>query len=188
MTLLEVARAIAHRDPVALGLIGAFPALARISFREGATRDNAAAWYFAAATYDPRVARTLVVAGADVCARNRRGAEPLHYAADGGPTSRNWKPRAQANVISYLIEAGANPNSVDKSGVAPLHRAVRNRCAGAVRALLAGGASPQLKNKSGSTPIELAAQTTGRGGSGARQAKREQAEILRLLEAHPPRA
>jgi len=142
--------------------------------------------HVAAASYGRRVALLLVVTGADVCARNRRGAEPLHYAADGGPTLRNRKPRAQADVISHLIEAGADPNSVDKSGVAPLHRAVRNRCARAVRALLAGGASPQLKNKSGSTPIELAAQPTVRGGSGTAEAKREQAEIVRLLEAHPP--
>lgn len=181
-----------------MGLLCASPELARQAFRAGATRDNAAAWYLdeiehylyagdtllhvAAATYDRDVARTLVTAGAEVCARNRRGAEPLHYAADGGPTLRTWNPRAQADVISYLIDAGANPNSVDKSGVAPLHRAVRTRCTGAVRALLAGGANPRLENKSGSTPIGLAAQTTGRGGSGTAEARREQAYILRLLE------
>ena len=107
----------------------------------------------------------------------------MHYAAGGGPTLRTWNPRAQAEVIACLIEAGANPNSMDKSGVAPIHRAVRNRCTGAVRALLEGGANPRLKNKSGSKPIDLATMTTGRGGTGTPEAKREQKEILRLLES-----
>ncbi len=49
------------------------------------------------------------------------------------------------------------------------------------RALLAGGADPHLANKSGSTPLELATLTTGRGGSGSPEARREQVEILRLL-------
>src|SRR5262249_37413720 len=51
------------------------------------------------------------------------------------------------------------------SGVTPLHRAVRTRCAAAVRALLDGGADPRRKNKNGSTPIKLATQHTGRGGA-----------------------
>src|SRR4051794_3999415 len=39
--------------------------------------------HVAAAAYAMDAARALVLAGADVRARNRRGAEPLHYAADG---------------------------------------------------------------------------------------------------------
>ena len=83
--------------------------------------------------------------------------------------------------MTSLIEAGADPNVVDTGGVSPLHRAVRCRCTGAVRALLAHGADPGLRNKSGSTPVDLASQTTGRGGTGTADAKREQIEILRLL-------
>jgi len=83
--------------------------------------------------------------------------------------------------VTCLIGAGADPNALDKSGVAPLHRAVRTRCMAAVRALLAGGADPNLANKSGSTPLALATQTTGRGGSGSPEARREQVEIVRLL-------
>jgi ankyrin repeat protein len=96
---------------------------------------------------------------------------------------RTWNPRAQAAVVACLIEAGADPNALDKSGVAPLHRAVRTRCTGAVRALLAGGADPRLRNRSGATPRDLASATTGRGGTGSAEAKKEQAEILRLLPA-----
>jgi ankyrin repeat protein len=56
------------------------------------------------------------------------------------PGSPGWNPAAQAATIAYLIEAGADPNARDKSQVAPLHRAVRTRCAAAVGALLDGGA------------------------------------------------
>jgi ankyrin repeat protein len=140
------------------------------------------ALHIAAAAYQGEVARALIAAGADVRARNRRGAEPLHYAADGGPGSRTWNPNAQAAVIAYLIDAGADPNAVDKSGVMPLHRAVRTRCAAAVHALLEGGADARAQNGSGSTPLDLATRATGRGGSGSAEAKAQQAEIVRLLE------
>jgi hypothetical protein len=65
--------------------------------------------------------------------------------------------------------------------VTPLHRAVRNRCAGAVEVLLLGGADPQLRNDSGSTATDLARWTTGRGGSGTEAAKAEQRVIIELL-------
>jgi len=106
----------------------------------------------------------LIATGANVRARNRRGAEPLHYAVDGMPGSRTWNPPAQAATVARLIAAGADPNATDKSGVTPLHRAVRTRCAAAVNALLEGGADPRRKNNSGSTPMLLANQNTGRGG------------------------
>jgi hypothetical protein len=86
--------------------------------------------------------------------------------------------------IAPLIRAGADPNAVDNSGVAPLHRAVRTRCAAAVRALLDGGADVRRKNKSGSTPMLLATQNTGRGGTGSPEAKAQQDKIVRLLEQH----
>ena len=91
---------------------------------------------------------------------------------------------AQAATVACLIAAGADPNALDNSGVAPLHRAVRTRCAAAVSALLDGGADATLINASGSTPLQLATRQTGRGGSGSPKAKAEQAEIVRLLERH----
>src|SRR5450631_4383298 len=101
------------------------------------------------------MARAFLKHGANVRARNRRGAEPLHYAADGIPGSITWDPDAQSAVVEFLIRAGADPNSTDKSGVAPLHRAVRTRCAAAARALLTNGAAALGKNKRGSTPLHL---------------------------------
>ena len=60
-----------------------------------------------------------------------------------------------------------------------MHRAVRTRCAAAVRCLLKAGADPTLKNKPGSTPFHLAVQDTGRGGSGADEARAGQREIIK---------
>ena len=131
----------------------------------------------AAAGFKPEIAQALIARGADCSAKNRRGAEPLHYAAD----SNIWNPIGQAATINCLIRAGANPNAIDKSGVPPLHRAVRTRCAAAVEALLAGGAEPRGRNKSGSTPLHLAVQNTGRGDSGAPHAIEQQRRIIELL-------
>ncbi len=138
--------------------------------------------HIAAAAHQPGIVRLLLKAGADVEARNRMGAQPLHYAADGGPGIGNWSPDNQAEVIVALIAAGASPNATDKRGVTALHRAVRGRCAAAVEALLKNGADATLGNKSGSSPMDLATKTTGRGGSGTPEAKAQQKRILELLK------
>jgi hypothetical protein len=135
----------------------------------------------AAFAYDVETARQLVAAGADVRARNRRGAEPLHAAIIGAPGSEHWNPRAQVEMITYLIGAGADPNAAASGGVTPLHRAVRNRCSAAVEALLSCGADPAAMNVSGSTPLALTQWTTGRGGAGSAEAKDEQQRIVALL-------
>ncbi|HEY2588983.1 MAG TPA: ankyrin repeat domain-containing protein [Tepidisphaeraceae bacterium] len=169
------------------------PALAAMSINVGATRQNAGSFFFAsirhylyagdtalhmaAAAFRLPVAKLLVKHGADHGARNRRGAQPLHYAAD----ANRWDPKAQARIIAYLLSIGADANATDRSGVAPLHRAVRTRSEPAVRALLDGGANPRLPNGAGSTPLHLAVQTTGRGGSGTDEARQQQAATIRLL-------
>ena len=199
-SLRALMQAIAAGDgPATASMLAATPELARAALETGASRTGAKAWYLtdighyayagdtalhiAAAGHRPDLARRLIALGADVAARNRRGAQPLHYAADGHPGSPGWDPAAQAATVAALIVAGADPDAADASGVAPLHRAVRTRSAQAVAALLAGGADASLPNRSGSTPLKLAQQTTGRGGSGSPEAKAEQAEILRLLGA-----
>jgi ankyrin repeat protein len=169
------------------------PALATAACETGATRRDASTCFFAdiahylyagdtalhmaAAAFRRPVAELLVAHGADCRAKNRRGAEPLHYAAD----ANRWNPAAQAEVIEYLTSIGADPNALDASGVAPLHRAVRTRSLPAVRALLEAGANPMQPNGRGSTPLHLAVQPTGRGGSGSQQARDQQAGIVRLL-------
>jgi ankyrin repeat protein len=202
--LQELLRVIASRNrPMTSRLLAKSPMLACMAIKVGATREAASESYFkeinhyayagdtplhiAAAAYQRDIAEELVSKGANVSARNRRGAEPLHYGSDGIPGSVAWDPEAQYAVVEFLIRAGADPNSEDKSGVAPLHRAVRTRCTAAVRALLTNGADAVGRNKSGSTPLHLAVQNTGRGGSGSAAALEEQAEIIRLLLAHGAR-
>jgi hypothetical protein len=191
---MELVRAIVSGETRrASRLIAGSPHLVRERAGAGASRDTAKEHFFeeirhnlyagdtalhmAAAGFKHEIAQELIDSGADCSARNRFGAEPLHYAAD----SNTWNPAAQAATIDCLIHAGANPNAIDKSGVAPLHRAVRTRCAAAVEALLAGGAEPRRRNKSGSTPLHLAVQNTGRGGSGTPRAIEQQRAIIMLL-------
>jgi len=173
--------------------LAASPALATRSSDVGATRQESADFFFAdiahylyegdtalhmaAAAFRRPVAELLVAHGADCRAKNRREAEPLHYAAD----ANRRDPTAQAEMITYLISIGADPNALNRDGVAPLHRAVRTRALAAVRALLDGGANPRQPNKAGSTPLHLAVQATGRGGSGSPQARERQAGIVKLL-------
>jgi hypothetical protein len=176
------------------------PGLARATMEQGAVRAAAADYYLseishyvyagdaalhvAAAAYRPDIAHRLIDLGADVSARNRRGAAPLHYAADGLPGSSRWNPAAQSETIAWLIGSGADPNATDDSGVTPLHRAVRTRCAAAVGALLEGGADAAHKTGRGTTPIALATRQTGRGGSGSPDARAQQAQIVQLLERY----
>lgn len=139
------------------------------------------ALHAAAFSYDSEFARRLLARGADIRARNRRGGEPLHSAMIGGPGSPTWNPTRQREIIVCLIDAGADPNARAVGGATPLHRAVRNRCSGAVEVLLALGADPLLRNESGSTADDLARWTTGRSGSGSDAAKAEQQAIIELL-------
>ena len=137
------------------------------------------ALHFAAGSFHPALCEKLLALGADVRAKNRRGAEPLHGACTGSPGGLRWNPHRQVQTIEVLIDAGADPNCVDAKGATPLHRAVRTRCADAVRVLLERGANPRARNKGGSTPARLAVLTTGRGGSGTPAAKAQQALIVR---------
>jgi hypothetical protein len=200
--LLGLFDAIASRDRAeAVRWLSSSPGLACTSMRVAASRQGGGETFFldairhhvyagdtalhlAAASYQHELAELLLAQGADVRARNRRGAEPLHYASDGGPDTAHWDPVAQRAVIALLIAAGADPNAMDKSGVAPLHRAVRNRCSGAAGALIDNGADPRLPNKRGSTPLHLAVQNTGKSNSGSEACQREQRRLIALLLDH----
>jgi Ankyrin repeats (3 copies)/Ankyrin repeat len=178
---------------VASRLLTTNPEFAAQCFAAGATRLDSTRFFYediahycyqgdtalhmAAAAFQRSTARLLVRKGSALDARNRRGAEPLHYAAD----ANHWNPKAQSETITYLLSVGANAHARDANGATPLHRAVRTRCAMAVRALLAGGADVHLKNKNGSTPFDLTIWNTGRGGSGSAQSREQQTEIVAML-------
>jgi ankyrin repeat protein len=201
--LMDLIRAIAARDEKAFRLVENDPGLARKAVEMGATPNASSDLYFksiehyvyggdtalhvAAAAHDRAMSLKLLSNGANVQAKNRRGVQPLHYAVDASPDTAAWNPVAQVSVVQCLIEAGADPNGVDKSGVGPLHRAVRTRSAAAVRALLLSGADVRLWNGNGSTPLHLAVQNTGRGGSGSSAARAQQSEIILSLLQHGAR-
>ncbi len=140
------------------------------------------ALHAAAFSYDVEIARQLVALVADVRARNRRGAQPLHAAVMGSPGGPNWNPARQRSIVLYLVEVGADPNATAIGGVTPLHRAVRNRCAAAVEALLGVGADPLLTNDRGSSAWDLAHRATGRSSAGTPAGKQEQRIIIDLLD------
>src|SRR5947209_1723068 len=104
---MTLVRAIVADDLAAVRkLVVATPGLATARAEAGATRSEAAphfldeishyvyagdtALHIAAAAHQPRMVELLLKSGADVAARNRRQAEPLHYAVDGGPASSRW--------------------------------------------------------------------------------------------------
>ena len=135
--------------------------------------------HLAAAGYRVEIVRLLLATGANPnAAANHRRSCPLHYAADGFLSSPAWDAQKQVDTIGCLLANGADLHAQDKNGATPLHRAVRTRCAAAVRCLLRAGSDPTLKNKSGSTPFHLAVQNTGRGGTGAAAAVSAQREII----------
>jgi hypothetical protein len=120
------------------------PALATTAAGVGATRQQAATFFFtdiahymyagdtalhmAAAAFRRPVAELLVAYGADCRARNRRGAEPLHYAAD----ANRWDSIAQADNdrLPYWWARSR------RTGIVPARRRRR-----AVRTFVSGRAS-----------------------------------------------
>src|SRR4051812_24221777 len=108
-TFLDFVRLVVHGDFAAVSRrLTAGPSLATVASDVGAGRGGAENFFFseiahylyagdtalhlAAAAFRRPVAELLVAHGADRHARNRRGAQPLHYAAD----ANHWDPAAQA--------------------------------------------------------------------------------------------
>jgi Ankyrin repeats (3 copies) len=107
--LMTLVRTIVTADDiVASHLLAVNPALAKARFQIGATCQTAETFYLneighyiyagdtalhlAAAAYHQEIVPKLIATGANVRAKNRRGAEPLHYAVDGRPGARTWNP------------------------------------------------------------------------------------------------
>jgi hypothetical protein len=92
-------------------MLRASPQLAKERAVYGATRQTAGENFYkeilhyihegdtalrmAAAAYQEQIVTELIARGADVRAKNRRGTEPIHYAADGVPDSPAIQMRKQ---------------------------------------------------------------------------------------------
>jgi ankyrin repeat protein len=79
---------------------------------------------------------------------------------DEGETALHWAvSRQHTEIVTMLLDAGANPNVPDNEGCTPLHDvAEMGDCPPArtmLEALLAAGADPSRQEKNGRTPSEL---------------------------------
>ena len=141
------------------------------------------ALHVAAAAYQLQTTEELIARQARVRARNRRGAEPIHYAADGIPVSPagTRTPAFDHRGFDRKRRRSQRVRQQWSCGTAP---GGPHACAAAVHALLENRANPTLMNKRGSTPLHLAVQNTGRSDSGTNAAKEQQRQIVELLLQH----
>src|SRR5262249_31775658 len=188
----KMVAAIIGDDAIAVRkLLEADPGLASCTFRSPKLyRSGIFHWIYAgdtllhlaAAGYRVEIVRLLLGSGANPnAAENHRKSSPLHYASDGFITGPVWNSKRQIKTIRCLLEKGADIHLQDMNGATALHRAVRTRCAAAVKFLLETGGDPTMRNKPGSTPFHLAVQNTGRGGSGEPAAISAQREIIKTF-------
>ena len=137
--------ALASPDTVAACLRAGADAVSPLDERRATPLHHAAR-----AALDPEIIAQLLLAGAEVDARNWSGRTPLHEAA-----RRTTNPR----TITALVEAGADVDARDLRGDTPLHSAWDNPLAGlsreprlnmeAVEELLRLGADPLVRNDHG---------------------------------------
>lgn len=112
---------------------------------------------------DLKKVKSLIKRGEDVIAViDEYKLTLLHLAAAGpgwdkGPSDHKG---GYAEIVTALIEAGADVNAVDRDGKIPLHRAAGKRGTGyseIVKVLLEAGCDPNVKDKFGETPLHQAA-------------------------------
>jgi len=156
----------------------AVPPHGYLEYNRAIPHGNDTALMFAARVDDLASAKLLVAAGANVNDEDAWGVSAVVLAAHSGFT----------DVVEFLLEKGANPNS-DRAGFTALHEAVMRRDENLVKVLLDHGADANLPVRSwtptrrsshdfnfppeliGATPFWLAARFT-------------EPEIMRLLVKH----
>jgi hypothetical protein len=128
---------IARDEPAVRELLAASPELALARVATGATRAEASphfhdeighyiyagdtALHVAAAAHAPL--SRLTEARADVGAANRRGAQPLHYAVDGGPNGPHWDPVSQSwQLANWTTGKGGSGSVAAKAQQAEIRR------------------------------------------------------------------
>jgi hypothetical protein len=162
-TALHVAAA-GHRPAVTKMLLaaGADP-LSERNHRLSQPLHYAADGYINSAAWNDKrqvaVIRILLEAGADIHARDKNGATPLHRAV---------RTRC-ARAVNYLLNAGADATARNSSGSTPFHLAVQNTGRGGsgaeiakaaqrtiIEDFLKHGVSPTLKDGKGKSVLDWA--------------------------------
>jgi ankyrin repeat protein len=91
--------------------------------------------------------KALIVAGADVNAKNKLGETPLHMAAI----------RGHHEISSLLISQGANVNAMDKRKLTPLHASAWGGHKETAALLITKGANINAKDEHGVTSLHVSA-------------------------------
>ncbi|MBI1176603.1 hypothetical protein GC207_04105 [bacterium] len=95
----------------------------------------------------------LLVRGANPEAVNTKGEGALHLVWTGGFMNPEPQPKIDG-LIASLVHAGLNPDSTDRDGKTPLHRAASESGRWAKAwALLSAGADPNVHDNLGRTPL-----------------------------------
>lgn len=177
---LRLAAAAGSADIVSAMLdFGHCTAAAAAADAEGRT-----ALHAAAAAGSSEVCEVLLQHGADVCARDAQGRQPLHEAANEataqallasgkalvGATDLQGRTPLHAaaadnrlDVARLLVHAGCGLESRDNEGNTALHTAVAADNQKVVRFLLQEGADLSAKNNQGQSPLKLAYCLGGKG-------------------------
>ncbi len=78
---------------------------------------------------------------------------------ESGYTPLRWAGiRGQGEIGGFLVEAGADPNSVGADGGTPLHGAAHHDDGETMAVLLAAGGDISIRNRWGRTPLHVAAR------------------------------
>lgn len=128
---------------------------------------------------DAEAVATILSRGANPNATDKEGRTPLHWAADAGvpdEVKRMLKAKKKGRsfsvsstqafddcyvrVLALLLEKGGDPNTRDKKGHTPLHRAALWNFPEGARLLLRKGADVRMKAENGNTVLEEAAIMT----------------------------
>jgi ankyrin repeat protein len=105
---------------------------------------------YAALSGVPAVVQTILASRPDVNARDGKGRTALWYLSEGNTYTDEKRHADRAEVVHLLAHAGANLNSQDNEGNAPLHTAYLAKVAGA---LIQDGANLDIRNAEGETPL-----------------------------------
>lgn len=123
---------------------------------------GASPFLFAAKTADLPLMKLLVELGADPMLPNKNGATPLMAAAGLGchaPTEEAGTEPECLDAVAYLLQLGADVNTVDDNGETAMHGAAYKSLPKVVEFLATKGAKISVwntKNKAGWTPLLIA--------------------------------